>query len=174
MMDYAELVKTLRNCGVEDCDCCPFLKPSEESCFIKFCGALDAAADAIEELVQFRDHQRDILSQFGGETGIRQAFERMDDYWRLVDKYNELLIAARKMHLWIFCHTADEQKVYDELGLSDEMNVMLGYSGQIEFRAQKPEEERGCPPDYNPGFCYGDEDCDACWEGWRKEQGDEL
>lgn len=31
-------------------------------------------------------------------------------------------------------------------------------------------EERGCPPDYNPGFCYGDEDCDACWEGWRKEQ----
>lgn len=155
-MDYTELVKSLRYVAENRSTTSPEI--------------LTDAADAIEELVQVRDHQRDILSQFGGETGIRQAFERMGDYWRLADKYEELLKAAKKMHLWIFLHTGDEQKAYDECGLSEDMNIALGYSGQIEFRAQKPEEERGCPPDYNPGFCYGDEDCDACWEGWRKDQ----
>ncbi len=38
---------------------------------------------------------------------------------------------AHKMHLWIFLHSEDEQKVYDELGLTDEENDMLGYSGQF-------------------------------------------
>ena len=27
----------------------------------------------------------------------------------------------------------------------------------------------GCPPDYNPGFCCGDEDCVACWKQWIEE-----
>lgn len=29
----------------------------------------------------------------------------------------------------------------------------------------------GCPPDYNPGFCYEetDEECIACWRGWIQE-----
>ena len=38
---------------------------------------------------------------------------------------------AHKMHLYIFLHTDNEQKVYDELGLTDEENAMLGYSGQF-------------------------------------------
>lgn len=136
-MGYDELVKSLRQCAEGSCAGC-----KNDLVQIGCRGMLQReAADAIEELAQFRDHQRDILSQFGGETGIRQAFERMDDYWRLVDKYKELLCAARKMHTWIFCNTADEQKVYSECGLSDEMNAMLGYSGQIEFRATKPEDE---------------------------------
>ena len=31
-------------------------------------------------------------------------------------------------------------------------------------------DERGCPPDYNGGFCADyNVDCDACWEQWRQE-----
>ena len=30
--------------------------------------------------------------------------------------------------------------------------------------------ERGCPPDYNGGFCADyDVDCKACWEQWEQE-----
>ena len=28
-----------------------------------------------------------------------------------------------------------------------------------------------CPPDYNPGFCYPDYDCNACRKEWLKENG---
>lgn len=48
--------------------------------------------------------------------------------------YKELLHAAKKMHTWIFLNTGDEQKAYDECGLSDEMNAALGYGGQFEIK----------------------------------------
>lgn len=57
------------------------------------------------------------------------------------DAIEELLKSARAMHTWIFLNTGDEQKAYDECGLSDEMNAMLGYGGQFEFRAEPPKEE---------------------------------
>ena len=47
------------------------------------------------------------------------------------ETYRELLKAARKMHCWIFLNTADELEAYDECGLTDEMNAMLGYGGQF-------------------------------------------
>lgn len=46
---------------------------------------------------------------------------------------------ARKMHLWIFLHTEDEKKAYDELELTDEDNEMLGYSGQFIMKGEKNE-----------------------------------
>ncbi len=49
----------------------------------------------------------------------------------LEQKYERLLQIAKKMHTWIFLHSGDEQAVYDELGLTDEENAMLGYSGQL-------------------------------------------
>ena len=55
------------------------------------------------------------------------------------DAIERLLHVARKMHLWIFLNTGDEQKAYDECGLTDEMNAMLGYGGQ--FVAEPPKEE---------------------------------
>lgn len=55
------------------------------------------------------------------------------------DAIEELLKAARAMHTWIFLNTGDEQAAYDECGLSDEMNAMLGYGGQ--FVAEPPKEE---------------------------------
>lgn len=55
------------------------------------------------------------------------------------DAIEELLKAAKAMHTWIFLNTGDEQKAYDECGLSDEMNAALGYGGQ--FIAEPPKEE---------------------------------
>lgn len=49
----------------------------------------------------------------------------------LKEKTARLEKIARKMHLWIFLNTSNEKKVYDELGLTDEDNAMLGYSGQF-------------------------------------------
>lgn len=46
------------------------------------------------------------------------------------------------MHLWIFLNTSDEEKVYEECGLSDEMNLTLGYGGKMVFRSDPPEEEK--------------------------------
>ena len=47
------------------------------------------------------------------------------------DAIEELLKAARAMHTWIFLNSGDEQAAYDECGLTDEMNAMLGYDGQL-------------------------------------------
>lgn len=57
------------------------------------------------------------------------------------DAIEQLLKVAKKMHLWIFLHSGDEQEAYDWCGLSDEMNSALGYGGQFEIRAEPPKEE---------------------------------
>ena len=57
------------------------------------------------------------------------------------DAIEELLRAAKKMHTWIFLNTGDEQKAYDECGLSDEMNAALGYGGRLEIVVPKEETE---------------------------------
>ena len=57
------------------------------------------------------------------------------------DAIEQLLKAAKKMHLWIFLNSGDEQTAYDWCGLSDEMNAALGYGGQFEIRAEPPKEE---------------------------------
>lgn len=55
--------------------------------------------------------------------------------------YERLLKIARKMHLWIFLHTFDEQETYDELGLTPEENAILGYSGKFTFESEGEEDE---------------------------------
>ena len=50
------------------------------------------------------------------------------------EKYRMVLDAARKMHEWIFLSCWDEEQVYREIGLTDEMNALLGYGGKIEVR----------------------------------------
>lgn len=52
------------------------------------------------------------------------------------EEYSHLLQIASKMHLWIFLHTGDEQKAYDEIGLTEEDNAILGYSGQFEVKEE--------------------------------------
>lgn len=55
------------------------------------------------------------------------------------EEYEHLLKIARKMHTWIFLNTGDEQAVYDEIGFSNEDNVLLGYGGQIELTVEEKE-----------------------------------
>ena len=55
------------------------------------------------------------------------------------DAIEELLKAAKAMHTWIFLNSVDEQAAYDECGLTGEMNIALGYGGQIV--AELPKEE---------------------------------
>lgn len=57
--------------------------------------------------------------------------------------YDRLLKVAKKMHTWIFLNTGDEQAAYDECGLTDEENALLGYGGQFELRADPAEEGEG-------------------------------
>lgn len=163
-MDYIELAKSIRETDFSDgCPCGAEPLCEGEDCIIVQAAdaieKLNAEVEALkhdveryiqintdlndeyEELLQVRDHQCDVLMQFGGETGIRQAFERMDDYWQLLDKYRELLKAAKKMHTWIFLNSFDEQAAYNECGLSDEMNATLGYGGRLEIAVPKEETE---------------------------------
>lgn len=55
------------------------------------------------------------------------------------EKYDRLLKIAKKMHAWIFLNTGDEQAAYDECGLTDEENVLLGYGGKIELCVREEE-----------------------------------
>jgi len=49
---------------------------------------------------------------------------------KLQQEKDKLLNIAKNMHTWIFLHTGNEKEVYDELGLTDEENALLGYYGQ--------------------------------------------
>jgi hypothetical protein len=125
MMDYSEIVKDLRYCADPDTSC-SLCKYFGENCEQK---VIAKAADAIEELnaeVEALKHDIEWYIQINTE---------------LNGDYEKLQHAAKKMHTWIFLNTWDEQKAYDERGLSDEMNAALGYSGQFKAYIKEPKEE---------------------------------
>jgi len=69
-----------------------------------------------------------------------QMEEETHDYWcsermmeKAADAIEELFKAAKAMHTWIFLNSGDEQKAYDECGLSDKMNAELGYYGRFDI-----------------------------------------
>ena len=97
--------------------------------------------DAHKKLIkELRIHAFLYDSKLADETA--NAIEELsEDYEVLYEKHVDLLRAAKRMHTWIFLNTVDEQKSYDECGLSEDMNISLGYGGQIEFRAKRPEDE---------------------------------
>ena len=64
-------------------------------------------------------------------------YKLLDYIFNLQEENERFKKISHKMHLWIFLHCGDEQKVYDELGLTDEENAMLGYSGQFRMRSEK-------------------------------------
>lgn len=59
------------------------------------------------------------------------------------DAIEEVLKIAKAMHTWIFLNSADEQKAYEECGLTDEINFALGYGGKV---VVKPEEDEAKKP----------------------------
>ena len=74
-------------------------------------------------------HLRECAKYDKAENTFKEAANAIED----------LLKAAKAMHTWIFLNSGDEQAAYDECGLSDEMNVALGYGGQ--FVVETPREE---------------------------------
>ena len=54
---------------------------------------LGEAADAFEELTDTVKRQSEILRQYGGETGIRQAFESADGWAKVAAEYRVAYIA---------------------------------------------------------------------------------
>ena len=60
----------------------------------------------------------------------------------LVPDYDELLRAARAMHTWIFLNSVDEYEAYEECGLSDEMDAILGYAGSFMVESADKEGDR--------------------------------
>ena len=77
------------------------------------------------------------------EELVKDLRENHDKYFaRDMEASNaieDLLKAAKAMHTWIFLNSGDEQAAYDECGLSDEMNVALGYGGQFVVETSKEE-----------------------------------
>ena len=67
-------------------------------------------------------------------TGIWTLSTSRQDDCPLIEvpiDYDELLKVAKAMHTWIFLNSVDEQEAYDECGLTDEMNAVLGYAGSF-------------------------------------------
>ena len=92
---------------------------------------IEEAADAIEA------QDKHILTL--QHEMMAEAESHIAEVNRLNKQIEELLKVASAMHTWIFLNTGDEQKAYDECGLSDEMNAALGYIGQ--FVAEPPKEK---------------------------------
>ena len=62
---------------------------------------------------------------FPNDTPIADVVEK--------EKYDKLLRAARRMHEWIFLNSVDEAKAYQECGLTDDDNALLGYIGKMKL-----------------------------------------
>lgn len=141
---YEELVKSLRICGDWETD---VRFPGKDGC--GGCAYHDEANDVCNSWDADNRKENIMLQAADAIEALQAAVEREKTYtqfWEDAAKtckaqYEELLHAAKKMHTWIFLHSGDEQKAYDECGLSDEMNAALGYGGQFELRAEPPKEE---------------------------------
>lgn len=74
---------------------------------------------------------------------INELYNKLDAQDEIIEqqaqKYSRLLKISRSMHTWIFLHSDNEQEVYDELGLTDEENILLGYSGQMILKGEENE-----------------------------------
>ena len=98
-----------------------------------------------------REAALDVVIDSYGESFTTDALRGIPAA-EVVDKaqYDELLKAAKRMHTWIFLNTMDEQEVYDECGLTPEMNALLGSIGTIRVPVEEPEEEpKGKPAPYD-------------------------
>lgn len=75
----------------------------------------------------------------------RQSRERaVTEEWRKEEAeknldgelFRRVLDAAKKMHTWIFLNVPDEEQVYAECGISQDINALLGSLGRAEIRVK--------------------------------------
>ena len=52
-----------------------------------------------------------------------------------------LLEIANALHLWIFKNCTNEWEIYEELGLNDEENFLLGYGGSFSLEVDKDDKD---------------------------------
>ena len=50
--------------------------------------------------------------------------------------FRRVLDAAKRMHEWIFLNVPDEEQVYKECGISQDINALLGSLGRAEIRVK--------------------------------------
>lgn len=81
-----------------------------------------------------------IINEMLSEAYISGLEQGKFDREMLKLENENLLKLAKKMHLYIFLHATDEQKAYDEIGLTDEENAMLGYSGEYIISSKEEKE----------------------------------
>lgn len=125
-----------------------------------------ATLEALKNLVQLVDFQKEEIEDFERLTTIQRGREYYNkfvtevfqeernsdlvypDFDEIYKRYFEqkaenerLLKIAKKMHTWIFLHTADEEKAYKECGLTDEENILLGSWGRIVLEYKETERD---------------------------------
>ena len=76
--------------------------------------------------IEPKHEQQKVLKEFKRKQ--KEVFENTSK--------ERLMKIAFKMHLWIFKHCINEQEVYDELGLTDEENLLFGYGGQYSITTE--------------------------------------
>lgn len=100
--------------------------------------------------------------------------EQLDDAANAIDELlnsvEDLRKAGAAMHTWIFLNTGDEQKVYDEIGLTDEQNALFGYGGQFVLRTDRSDqtEENATATNNKVNLC------DSCRNNYPECNGDVL
>ena len=107
---------------------------------------LEEQEQSIEEWMQIfdilndrenRHHYLEYWREKNGESDLAypDGDQIYKDFFAMMADRDHLLNIARKMHLWIFRHTFDEQEAYRECGLTTEDDARLGYGGQfsVEF-----------------------------------------
>ena len=130
-----------------------FELPSEREIFNGILNEAFKKYDALEKINQEQVLEiANLNKRLENEQKVAEEYLRLEDDYEILYNENEHLkekIArlekiARKMHLWIFLNTGNEKKVYDELGLTDEDNAMLGYyKTQIKLEGDKELKELG-------------------------------
>ena len=69
-----------------------------------------------------------------------ETLERVQNYKKKKAEIKENITKERlleicfEMHKWIFLHCSDEDEIYDEIGLTDEENMLFGYSGKLTLK----------------------------------------
>lgn len=96
---------------------------------------MEMPTDGNETIIRIQPNGT-VLDQYGHHLAITAVSMPSRAVGDVVDSetYRKLLKAAKKMHLWIFLHSGDEQSAYDECELTPELNAMLGYGGQYELK----------------------------------------
>ena len=115
-----EIIEGLRHCGkIENClQCgeCPYFR--EVDC-------VEKNTNDVLDLINRKQSDIDRLEiELQAMRGAANSYKMQNE---------RLLKIAKAMHTWIFLHTGNEEKAYEECGLTDEENALLGYCGKLEF-----------------------------------------